>query len=135
MNDSDNTQEFDFWNDHSLAFLEMAMTRDYQESVRSCDGYGKSVRGQCGDTVEFFLMVDGSRLSAISYDLSGCIYSHACANTLISLARGKTLAAAGKISAHDIVDYLKTLPEAEAHCADHALSAFRMALADAEEAI
>jgi len=25
----------DFWNDHSLEFLEMAMKRDYQETVQS----------------------------------------------------------------------------------------------------
>ncbi len=49
-----NKKPFDFWNDHSLEFLEMSMKRDYQESVKTCDGYGKNTR-DCGDTLEFFL--------------------------------------------------------------------------------
>ncbi len=57
MEKNDNKNEFDFWNDHSLEFLEMAMKRDHQETVTSCDGYGKSIREECGDTIEFFLMI------------------------------------------------------------------------------
>jgi nitrogen fixation NifU-like protein len=130
---TDKNKPFDFWNDHSLEFLEMAMKRDYQERVESCDGYGKSVRKDCRDTIEFFVMVSSDRLTAISYDLKGCLFSHACANTLIELAKGKTLAEAAKITRQEIVDYLKTLPVNEMHCADHALAAFGQALADLEK--
>ena len=120
---------FDFWNDHSLEFLEMAMKRDFQERVDVCDGYGKKTR-DCGDTIEFFIVEKKNMLQAISYDLKGCLFSHACANTLIHLAQNQTIEAAEQISADDIIAYLKTLPRAEKHCAAHALSAFRSALAD-----
>ena len=122
-------KEFDFWNDHSLEFLEMAMRRDYQEKVQSCDGYGKSVRGDCGDTIEFFITQKKGRLEAISYDLNGCIFSHACANTVIELAQNRTVSEARKINAADLLLFLKTLPQEEAHCAGHALAAFKSALA------
>ncbi|MCG8568225.1 MAG: iron-sulfur cluster assembly scaffold protein [Desulfobacterales bacterium] len=126
---SSNNGEFDFWNDHSLEFLEMAMKRDHQETVLKCHGRGSASR-ECGDRVTFYLNVEGSCLSAISYDLSGCLFSHACANTLIQLARGKSPAEARQIKAQEIIDYLKTLPQREYHCAHHVLKAFFLALDD-----
>lgn len=107
------------------------MKRDYQESVKHCDGYGKNTR-DCGDTIEFFLNKRNDVLDIISYDLKGCLFSHACANTIIKLARNLSIEQAKRISKEDIVAYLKTLPEAENHCASHALGAFQMALTDIE---
>ena len=123
---------FDFWNDHSLVFLEMAMKRDYQENIQSCDGYGRKTR-DCGDTIEFFLNRNKDILDTISYDLKGCLFSHACANTIIFFALHQPIERAKCITAEDIIQFLKTLPKEEDHCADHALSAFRMALDDLEK--
>ena len=123
---------FDFWNDHSLEFLEMAMKRDYQETVQSCDGYGRKTR-DCGDTIEFFLNRNKDILDTISYDLKGCLFSHACANTIIFFALHQSIERAKRITAEDIIRFLKTLPKEEDHCADHALGAFRMALDDLEK--
>ncbi|MCG8686400.1 MAG: iron-sulfur cluster assembly scaffold protein [Desulfobacterales bacterium] len=120
-------KEFNFWNDHSLEFLEMAMKRDYQESVHKSHGYGKASR-ECGDTIEFFIMTDKDKLSAVSYDIKGCIYTHACANTIIELVKDKTTAQALDIDSKQIITYLKTLPEKEHHCAVLALKAFKLAL-------
>lgn len=123
-----NTEKpFDFWNDHSLEFLEMAMKRDFQERVQNTDGYGRAVR-ECGDVVEFFLMIEKQGLSTISYDVKGCLFSHACANTIIHLAMNQTIEQARQIQEQEIVEYLKTLPEQERHCAAHALEAFNLAL-------
>ena len=118
---------FDFWNDHSLEFLEMAMKRDFQERVQAPDGYGKAVR-DCGDTVEFFLISENQWLVSISYDIQGCLFSHACANTIIHLAMNQTIYQARQLREQEIIDYLKTLPETESHCAAHALEAFNLAL-------
>ncbi len=131
MNKEKDTK-FDFWNDHSLEFLEMAMKRDYQEHVKSCDGYGKKSR-DCGDTLEFFVMVKNRCIESISYDLKGCIFSHACANTLIHFVEGKSILDARKITKNDITSFLKTLPSKEDHCAAHAISAFFLALNDYEK--
>ncbi len=117
----------DFWNDHSLTFLEMAMKRDFQETVHTSDGYGKASR-ECGDTIEFYLMADKGRLTAISYDIRGCLFTHACANTIIALAQNTNRAEAARITEADIISYLKTLPEKEHHCAALALKAFNLAL-------
>jgi len=122
---------FDFWNDHSLEFLEMAMKRDFQESVERCDGYGTSKR-DCGDIIEFFLVTKKNVLESISYDLKGCLFSHACVNTIIKFASNHTISDAKLITAEKIIEYLKTLPDAENHCAVHAVYAFQMALTDIE---
>lgn len=135
MKGNDKTNPGDFWNHHSLEFLEMAMRRDYQETITVCDGYGKSVREGCGDTIEFFVMVKEGKLDTISYDLKGCLFSHACANAVIELAQGRSIEGAGCITSQDIVEFLKTLPENEFHCAEHALSAFKEALDQAASTV
>ncbi|NOX34338.1 MAG: iron-sulfur cluster assembly scaffold protein [Deltaproteobacteria bacterium] len=126
-----NNKIFDFWNDHSLVFLEMAMKRDYQESITSCDGYGKKTR-ECGDTIEFYLMIKEDIIQSVSYNIKGCLFSHACANTLIKLTRLQSVERARTIGPWDITTCLKTLPKEEEHCAVHALAAFHLALDDYE---
>ena len=51
-----NKNNFDFWQNHSLHYLEMAFRSDKRETIDHPDGYGKRT-GQCGDTVEIFLTV------------------------------------------------------------------------------
>ena len=63
-------KEFDFWKDHSLEFLEMALKRDFQEIIKNPDGHGKR-QGECGDIVEFFLIIKDNVLETISYDIEG----------------------------------------------------------------
>jgi hypothetical protein len=46
------SEVFDFFQDHSHQFLEMALSRDKIGKMNSPDGYGKRT-GNCGDTVEF----------------------------------------------------------------------------------
>ena len=120
---------FNFWTDHSLEFLEMALKRDFQERINNPAGYGKR-QGECGDIVEFFLNVKDNVLETISYDIKGCLNTHACANTVIKFAQRQTIEKAWEIKHEDIIDYLKTLPEPEHHCAELSVGAFYLALKD-----
>jgi nitrogen fixation NifU-like protein len=47
---------FDFFQDHSLQYLDMALGSDRRALIKKPDGYGKRT-GDCGDTVEFYLQV------------------------------------------------------------------------------
>jgi len=132
MNLKTKEKKFDFWQDHSLEYLEMALNKDFQEKIEEPDGYGKRT-GECGDTIEFFLMQKDGVLDSISYDINGCRNTNACANTVIRLASGKDLKAAWSITYDDILDYLKTIPENEHHCAELAIGAFYLALTDLAE--
>ena len=122
----------DFWQSHSLKFLEMAFRTDRQEIIRHPDGHGKKT-GDCGDTVEFFLMLKGDRIHTLSYALHGCVNTNACANTIIELAEGKTLDTAWEIQPEDVAAYLESLPDNHFHCAELAVGAFYLTLANARE--
>lgn len=124
-------EKFDFWQDHSAHYLEMAYRTDKRERIETPDGYGKRT-GLCGDTVEMFLTVRGDRIRSASFDVEGCLNTIACANTVVLMIEGKTTSQAWEISTENIVDYLATLPSKQAHCAELAVGALYLALSDWE---
>lgn len=124
---------FDFWQNHSLQFLEMAFRSDKRESLETPDGYGRRYR-ECGDTVEIFLMVRDGKIVSASFETNGCLYSVACANAVVLMAEGKTLEEAREITPEHIIDYLETLPAAESHCARLAVRTLHAAIVNTMEA-
>jgi len=122
-------EKFDLWQDHSLRYLEMAFRTDRREIIERPDGYGKRT-GECGDTVEMFLTVRGGRIASGSFDTDGCMSTNACANMVAELAEGKSLEKAWEISTEDVIKYLETLPSENIHCAQLAVGAFYLALAN-----
>ncbi len=125
-------EQADFWQSHSLKFLEMAFRTDRQETVARPDGFGEKT-GQCGDTIAFYLTLDGDRIGSVSFRINGCIFTNACANACAELAEGRTLADAWEISPDTLADYLETLPDDHYHCAELAVGAFYLALANSRE--
>ncbi len=121
--------QINFWQDHSLEYLEMAFRTDFQERVANPDGHGRRT-GECGDTVEFFLMAEDGVLTSVTYDVDGCKNTNACANTVVHLATGKTVDEAWNITHEDVAAFLKTLPAHDSHCAELAVGAFYLALRD-----
>ena len=122
----------DFWQRHSLKYLEMAFRTDKQEIMAHPDGYGKKT-GDCGDTVELFIKANGDILETMSYHVNGCMNTAASANTVIHLAEGKTADQAWEISPETVSAYLETLPEDHFHCAELAVGALYVALSDLQE--
>lgn len=123
------TKEFDLFQIHSSNYLEMAMRTDRHEAPANPDGYGKRT-GDCGDTVEMFLIFRYGRIQNVSFRMNGCINTNACANTVAHLAEGKSLEEAWKITPADVINYLETLPKNHYHCAELAVGAFYLALAE-----
>ena len=122
-----NKDEFDFWQDHSLKYLEMAYRTDKKERIENPDAYGKRT-GVCGDTIEIFLTVADNIIRSISFDTDGCLNTNACACTVAVLAEGKSIADAWEITPETVIDFLETLPRKEFHCAELAVGAFYQAL-------
>jgi len=118
-----------FWENHSLRFLEMVFRADKREVLRNPDGYGKRTR-KCGDTVEIFLTFRDGRIKSASFETNGCMYSVACANAAVHLVEGKSLEEAWEIGPETIADYLETLPQQELHCAELSAQALHLALAN-----
>jgi nitrogen fixation NifU-like protein len=123
----------DFWERHSLHFLEMAFETHKRETLEKPDGYGRKAR-ECGDTVEIFLMLEGGKIRSASFETNGCLYAVACANAVVHLAEGKSLQDAHRLTPKNVMDYLVTLPEKEAHCAELAVNALHMALESSQGA-
>ena len=123
------SKSFDFYQDHSLHFLEMALSTDYMERVENPDGHGKHT-GECGDTAEFFLMKEGPALSMVCFVIDGCVHTQACCNTIVRLALGKSIDAAWEITPDAVAGYLQTLPDSHYHCAELSVGAFYRALSD-----
>ena len=124
--------EFNFFQDHSRNYLEMALKTDKQESMDSPDGYGKQT-GVCGDTVEIYLKVRRKCVEAVSYQVDGCINTNACCNTVALMAEGKNVEAAWGITPEKIIDFLETLSPDHFHCAELAVGALYLALAKYQE--
>lgn len=122
----------DFWQHHSLHFLEMAFRNDRRERVAHPDGYGKRT-GECGDTVEIYLTIDSGRIRSVSYEANGCMNTNACANTVAELAEGRKTEDAWELTSEDVVAYLETLPPENTHCAELAVGAFYLALTKWQE--
>jgi nitrogen fixation NifU-like protein len=122
----------DFWQDHSLTFLEMAFRSDRRERPDQPDGYGKKT-GDCGDTVEFFITLDGDTIRTLSYDIDGCLNTNACCNAIVSIVEGKALDSAWEITPEQVGGFLETLPADHFHCAELAVGTFYLALASARE--
>lgn len=124
----------DFWQNHSLEYLEMALKHDHQKRVPDPQGYGIRT-GECGDTVEFFIVSDHEGIRSITYDIDGCVNTNACANTVVHLADKKDPEEMWQITPEDVVAFLKTLPGHETHCAELAVGAFYLALTDYQKKV
>lgn len=123
--------DLDFWNRHSVQYLEMAFNTGYEEKIHDPDGYGKRI-GECGDTVEFSIKVKGGVLDSISFMAHGCLNTTACCNTVVFFARGKTIDQAWEITPEQVVKYLQTLPPDHEHCAQLAVGGLYLALSDVQ---
>ena len=99
-------QDFDFFQDHSRNFLEMALKTDKQEYMDCPDGYGKRT-GVCGDTVEIFLKINHKTVASVSFHVNGCINTNACCNTVAHMAEGRSVEAAWGITPEKIIDFLE----------------------------
>ena len=122
-------KKFNFIQDHSRNFLEMAYRSDKIERIEKPDGYGKRT-GVCGDTIEMFLTLENDKIETASFHAQGCVNTVACSNTVVTMAEGKTIEEAWNITAEKVTEFLETLPSKETHCAELAVGAFYLALSD-----
>jgi nitrogen fixation NifU-like protein len=127
-----NQQEAKLYGELSAHYVEMATRMDKRLIIKDPDGYGKRT-GECGDTVEMFLIVRKNSIHSVSFITDGCINTHACANCVAFLAEGKSIAEAWEITPEDVIDFLETLPEENFHCAELAVGAFYLALVNFQE--
>ena len=120
--------------------LSAEMRDKYSEKVIRCwlqptrmgkidrpDGFA-CIKRDCGDQMEFSLMVRDDRIIDVRFQTDGCINAIAAGNSGAELALGKTVDEAMAITGQDILDALEGLPEESLHCAEHTVETLRQAL-------
>ena len=127
-----NKNRFNFFQDHSLNYLEMALRTDRQAKIEKPDGYGKRT-GVCGDTVEIFLQIREDTIGSFAFLTNGCLNTTACCNAVAHLVEGNSLENAWRLTPEDVVAYLETLPPDHIHCAELAVGALYLALSDSSK--
>jgi nitrogen fixation NifU-like protein len=99
--------------------------------IRRPDGYARTPAGQ-GDTVEFFLRLEGDVLAECTFETDGCAATVACASAVTELAAGRSARRAlAEVTDKEIIRALGGLPEGNLHCAGPVAETFRQAVADA----
>ena len=88
------------------------------------------LKGPCGESMEFYLVVDKGRINDIRYYTEGCFATKACAAMAAQLAHGKTIKEALLISAGEVIRKLQGLPEDHLHCSILSVSTLYRAIAD-----
>ncbi len=118
-----------FLQDHSLKYIEMALSTDHIEKIENPDGYGKRT-GDCGDTVQCFLICPNDIIEHVCFQIDGCMNTIACCNTVAQFIEGRPVDYAWTVSPEQIDRFLETLPEDHFHCAELAVGALYLALTD-----
>lgn len=89
-----------------------------------------SVKGICGDEMEFYLYICDDRVVDVRYYTVGCGNTKACGQAVACRAKGRTVTDALSISAGEIIRSGECEPEAGRHCAILAVTTLYRALAD-----
>lgn len=88
------------------------------------------IKGQCGDTMEMYLLISGGLITEAVFFTDGCGSSIACGSTAARLARERTIREALRISPAEVLDVLGDVPSGDLHCAILAVMTLHKALAD-----
>ena len=89
-----------------------------------------SLRGPCGDSMEFYLIIQDERIVETRYFTEGCDNTRNCGRAVARLASGRTIDEALRISAGEVIESGECEPNEGRHCAILAVSALYRAVAD-----
>ena len=93
-------------------------------------GGNARVTGPCGDTVEFWIRVEGGRITRAGFTTDGCGHSIASGAAAARLAEGRTPAEALRVEMGDVMAAAGGLPGESAHCALLAANTLKEAVRD-----
>jgi nitrogen fixation NifU-like protein len=100
--------------------------------IADADGVGGVGNPVCGDMMEFYIKVDGDRLSDVKFKTFGCGAAIAVSSMVSEMAKGKTLEEAKQITNADVAAELDGLPKNKMHCSNLGADALHKAIEDYE---
>jgi nitrogen fixation NifU-like protein len=112
---------------YSAKVIEEANNPTQLGRMESADAHAR-VTGPCGDTMEFFLRVNGTHIQAATFLTDGCGPTVACANMLTKMIVGQRIDEAWGIEPEALILALDGLPEEHVHCAVLAINTLQSSL-------
>ncbi len=97
------------------------------------DGFAVIGDPSCGDQMSLWIAVRNGRIARIAFKSFGCPGAIATSSMLTSLAEGRTVEAASRLTDDDVVEALGGIPERKRHCSLLGVRALRAALRDFEQ--
>jgi nitrogen fixation NifU-like protein len=97
--------------------------------MQNPDGVG-IITGPCGDTMEFYLKVERSRIDEIQFMTNGCGATIACGSMTTKMVKGETLKMVSELTNDDLINALDGLPEENLHCAKLSIDTLHKAVDD-----
>jgi nitrogen fixation NifU-like protein len=101
-------------------------------SEEETDGFGLVGDPGCGDQMKLWISVSDERIEKISFKSFGCPGAIATSSALTTLAEGRTLEEARRITDDDVIELLGGIPEHKKHCSLLGVRALQAALEDRE---
>lgn len=98
--------------------------------IEDADGVGKVGSPVCGDLMEYYIKIEGGRISEIKFRTFGCGAAVASASVGTEIAQGMTLEEAMELTDGQVVQALGGLPEAKTHCSNLAATTLHAAIED-----
>ncbi|PHR27402.1 MAG: iron-sulfur cluster assembly scaffold protein [Desulfotalea sp.] len=95
--------------------------------LEGADGYAK-LTGDCGDTMEMYLMIHDEKVAKVGYFTDGCSSSSIAGSFAAELATGKEFTEVLDLRGTDVLSKIGRFPEAEEHCAHLAIRTLQEAL-------
>jgi nitrogen fixation NifU-like protein len=89
-----------------------------------------SIKGLCGDEMEFHLVIRDDRIEDIRYYTNGCGNTRSCGRAVARRAKGRSITDALSISAGELIRSGECEAEAGRHCAILAVTTLYRAIAD-----
>ena len=87
-----------------------------------------SIKGLCGDEMEFYLVIHNDRIEDITYHTNGCDNTRSCGHAVARRAKGRNVTDALSISAGEIIRSGECETESHRHCAILAVTTFYSAV-------
>jgi len=89
-----------------------------------------SIKGICGDEMEFYLVIRDDRIEDIRYYTNVCGNTRSCGYAVARRAKGRSINDALSISAGELIRSGECEPRAGRHCAILAVTTLYRAIAD-----
>lgn len=99
-------------------------------SLKDPDGVGKLGNPSCGDVMQVHIKVKDNKIKDIKFQTMGCAAAIATSSMMTTIAKGKTIEEALKITNKDVADKLDGLPPIKMHCSNLASETLHKAIED-----